>query len=222
MYELETQTTESAAKYTSVQIPGTVERYVADSIVPIGHETRQMDIFPISGRNGGSVWGTGRNIFDPSTATDGKYINQNLVEVSRDDLGHSAMVKMKPSTSYCMTGYAGQNIYSVLALDANKNVITWYGAASKTAPFVFTTPANCAYAYIQYLLAQKDTISVYESTTVGDFIPYTGASYHSDFPSTVYGGTIDYVNGVLTADMVIRTFASLATDKGWNKLPDVN
>lgn len=45
--------------------------------------------------------------------------------------------------------------------------------------------------------------------TADDFVPYTGASYHFDFPSTVYGGTWDAVSGTLTIDRAMVDLGTL-------------
>ena len=160
------------------------------------------NICPISGRSSVGVTRTGANLFDKSTATDGKYYQLsggNINEMPNAPYGHSALIPVKPSTSYCMTGYAGSGYYSIIALDENKKPITtWYGAASKTANFVATTPNNAKYCYLNFLLTQKDTMSLYEASAVGDFIPYNGTTTTIPLGTTVYGGTLDAVSGVLT------------------------
>ena len=174
------------------------------------------NICPISGTDEVGVVDCGANLFDKSKATDGKYYQLsggNINELPNAPYGHSALIPVKPSTSYCMTGYAGSGYYSIIALDENKKPITtWYGAASKTANFVATTPNNAKYCYLNYLLTQKDTLSLYESTTVGDYIAYNGHTYTVTLPSTVYGGTLDVVSGVLTVTHGIVDLGDLNWD----------
>ena len=163
------------------------------------------NLCPITGWTGCEVVQAGVNLFDKSTATDGKYYQLSggtINEVNNAPYGHSILIPIKPSTSYCMTGYAGSGYYSIICLDEYmKPITTWYGAASKTAPFVATTPNNAKYCYLNYLLTQKDSLALYEATSVGDFIPYNGTTYPVSWQTeagTVYGGTVDLVTGVLT------------------------
>ena len=157
------------------------------------------NIRPITGWTGVNVTRTGKNLFDKNAAIDGKFINASGQEIASGNYGHSTPIKVKPNTKYCMTGYAGTGYYSMLGLDANMNALpAWYGGASKTAPFVATTPSNCAYIILNYLFAQKDSIAFYESDTVGEFIPYQGNTYTIQLGDTVYGGTIDVATGLLT------------------------
>ena len=172
------------------------------------------NICPISGRSSVGVTGCGENLFDKNRATDGSFINGNGVEIASNSYGHSELIRIKPSTSYCMTGYAGNSFYSILALDKDKNPLTtWYGGASKVAPFIATTPGNAKYCYINYFLTQKDTVSLYEASAVGDFIPYLGTTHTIPLGQTVYGGTLDAVSGVLTIDRASVVLSSSSSPR---------
>ena len=183
---------------------------VAD-IEPIqsGSGTPSPDnIRPISGHDEVNVSVCGVNLLDPQTITVGKFYNNTLTEVSNASKAHSEFIKIKPSTSYCLNGYAGQGFYAMLALDANKQPLaSWYGGASKSAPFVATTPSNACYVVLNFNADQVSTIAFYESATVDGYIAYNGTTYEVSFGTagTVYGGTVDVVSGVLTVDRAIVT-----------------
>ncbi len=139
---------------------------------------------------------TGRNLFDKTTATIGKYINVNGQEATNGIKAHSALLPLKPSTTYYMSGHADASYYTILALDKDMNVLsTWYGGASKTEPFVATTPNNAKWCYLNFNADQIDNVIFAESTTAIPYEPYNGTTYTANLGRTIYGGTPDIVNG---------------------------
>lgn len=78
--------------------------------------------------------------------------------------------------------------------------IAYYLATGVTAEALF---ASC-----KPQLELGDTATEYE--------PYTGDTYTRDLPSTIYGGTIDWVTGVLTVTHgCIDSYAGEAVPDGW-------
>ena len=51
-------------------------------------------------------------------------------------------------------------------------------------------------------------------TTATSYEPYQGQTYTTDLPETVYGGTLDIVNGVLTIDRAMVTYDG-SSDENW-------
>ena len=133
----------------------------------------------------------GFNAFDKSTATDGKYVNANGNEVTDATRGHSDFIKVIPSTKYHMKGYAGSGYYSILAHDADKNIISgFYSGASKTDEFSATLPSNCHYVILNYMLTQKNTMCFnisWDGERDGEYEPYTVNSYPLDDSLTLRG-----------------------------------
>lgn len=157
------------------------------------------NLCPISGWDKVEMGQRGKNLFDPSTAVIGKYYGMNGIENSNTDKAHSTFFRIKPLTRYCMTGYAGSGFYSVVAFDANMNPIIWYGPASKTEPFTTQTPANAVWAVLNFNKDQLNTLSFYESETVGEYVPCNPASRDIiiQLGDTYYGAQLDVLNGVL-------------------------
>ena len=174
------------------------------------------NVRPISGHTEVDTEVCGKNLLDPQSITVGKFYNNTLTEVTNPQKAHSDYIKVKPNTSYCLNGFAGQSFYSMLALDANKQPITtWYSGASKTAPFVARTPSNAYYMVLNFNADQIDTIAFYESATVDGYIAYDGTSYTTTLGRTVYGGTLDVVSGELVVD---RAYAVInGSESGWYK-----
>lgn len=231
LYELAEPTTESAAKYTSVQIPGAVERYVADSIVPVGHETRQMDIFPISGRNSGTVWGTGKNLFDGSklllangwTENNGVYSGANSA-LHRVFSNGFPGINFKADTIYTVSLKFSSTTTSKLTVvgfkytDGTQSVIYIQGTDDYTVSHTSTTGKSVSYLFFSY--GSGDTVyisqmQVEEGSTATDYEPYQGRTISVDWESeagTVYGGTWDAVSGTLT---VTHTYQVLDGTEPW-------
>lgn len=169
---------------------------------------------PITGTSTANVTVAGFNLFDKSTATDDKYYDYQGVERSSTGKCHSAIIRVKPNTSYYTTGYAGAGFYSVLGIDSDGNAIpSWYGGASKSAPFTMTTPSNCQFVYLNFNLDQKDTVIFCESSVAVEFEPFTGHTIPVPLGQTVYGGEVDVMTGELVIDraMVQVTSAMISS-----------
>ena len=172
------------------------------------------NVRPISGRTEVVTHRTGKNLFDKSKATLGKYINPTPQEITKPEKAHSDYIKIKPNTLYYMSGFADSGYYAVLAFDENDNRITWYGGASKDAPFVVTTPSNARFAILNFNIEQIDTLMFCESSEAVAYEPYHGDTYTTDLGQTVYGGTLDVVSGELVVDRAMTTFDG-SSDETW-------
>ena len=138
------------------------------------------NIAPIGGRTEVDTHRTGVNLFDKSKATLGKYINSTPQEITNPAKAHSDYIKIKPNTSYYMSGFANSGYFAVLAFDENDNPITWYSGASKNAPFVATTPSNARFAILNFNIEQIDTLMFCESSEAVAYEPYTADTYHTE------------------------------------------
>lgn len=221
LYELAEPTTESAAKYTSVQIPGTVERYVTSSIVPVGHETRQMDIFPISERNEVTVWKTGRNLVDASDIVVTAQKSVASIVLKAGVYSFSCHVKetsnIAGSIKVVYTG--GGTIRQVVFSAGTNGIVKAENVSIATDGTSISLVVSGSVSGYRYEISQ---IQIEASSTASPYEEHQDTTHIINLGGTYYSGIIDYINGVLTADRVMRTFAQLATDNGWNKLPNVN
>lgn len=150
----------------------------------------------IAGKSAVNLVRAGKNLFDKTKATTGKYINVSGQEATNEAKAHSELLPINPSTSYYMSGHADASYYSILALDKDMNVLsTWYGGASKTESFVATTPSNARWCYLNFNADQIDTMIFAESATAISYEPYNGETYTAELGETVYGGSVDFVSG---------------------------
>lgn len=138
----------------------------------------------------------GVNLFDKAKATIGKYMNVSGQEATNEAKAHSALLPLKPSTTYYMSGHADNSYYSILALDKDMNVLsTWYGGASKTEAFTATTPNNARWCYLNFNADQIDTMMFAESSSPVSYVEYNENVYTADLGEPVYGGYADLVSG---------------------------
>ena len=179
------------------------------------------NICPITGFSQANVVRCGKNLFNKATATVGKYINPNNQEITNALKTHSDIIKVKPSGTYYTSGYGGANIYSVLALDENKKPIaSYYGGASKSAPFTFTLTSAVHYVILNFNTDQLDSVIFTESASSVPYEPYHGNTYLIPFGDTYYGCEIDVVHGKLR--VVKSVYTVLGTETVQNFLAGTN
>ena len=180
------------------------------------------NVRPISGWTGCNVSRTGINIwdeewesgdYDPSTGT------------KRNDSGRirsKNYINCLSNTQYFFVHPSNINNAYVIFCDASQNFISskycskWESGASSP---LFTTPTNAA--FITFFVWAGTPVTIYNHdisinypSTDHDYHPGTGnsvipISWQSE-AGTVYGGTLDVTNGVLTVDRAATTIGALS------------
>jgi len=165
------------------------------------------NICPISGHTGASVEQTGANMFD-EVLESGSINSANGQNIQNANVMRSKnYISIKPSTAYCFLLPWAQ----IFWYDANKNYISYDNnnvtEDGKIYAKVFTSPANAYYCRLRcsgtYGTTYRNDISVNYPATDTEYHPYTGNQISVDWETeagTVYGGTLDVTNGVLTVD----------------------
>lgn len=176
------------------------------------------NICPISGWTGATVQRTGVNLLDESIAqTDANYRYFN-VPLGESNLLYMSLTDKDTSVnvSDCYLGFTDTNISgasrSYRWVLQNGTVYTNHfneaasGDVGKLCGLVFVYP-NTEEAWNR--LNQRFYISVNYPATDTEYHAYQGTTLPITFPSsagTVYGGTLDVTNGVLTVDRAMFTF----------------
>lgn len=197
------------------------------------------NIRPISGWTGCNVFQTRNNIFGGTTLRDSVLASMNGVINYPDDKcvafaadavvtqPISQNVKFKEQTSYTFimtlkkssgvgsnlrvyyTDGTGENIPNVTAADTKETVL-FISNPNKTIQSIRKNNSSGT-TYLYY-----EESGVFEGAlTVNDFTPYSGNTYHISWETeagTVYGGTLDVLNGVLVVDMAMVDLGTLT----WN------
>ena len=179
------------------------------------------NICPFSGFSAVNVYDTEKNLFDSNITITNNYYNDNGEEITSSTTGHSALIKVKPSTSYKVFIYAINSSqmggkWGVYYWDSNKNFISRnvidYAIDYTQNTIVFTTPNNCSYISFQLPIGTGVTIGgfdktkcfLYENDTTSDFVPYNGTTTPIQFTvngetKTVYSGYVEVINGKVKA-----------------------
>lgn len=183
------------------------------------------NICPISGWTGAQVARTGKNLFDKTKVVEGVYIQDNN-GVEHQSIGSVSTnyIPVKPNESYYIKSEQTKGTWGAW-YDKDKNFIsgiTAYATTTAESAKVKTAPSNAYYMRLTVLYASNnepsgnpDTFLVNYPSTDHDYHPYAGDTYSITFPSeagTVYGGTLDVTNGVLTVD---RAMVDLGTVFDW-------
>ena len=175
------------------------------------------NVRPITGWTGANVTRTGKNLFDSNAVTNNSYLSvtTGLPEAQTGYVVSDYIPVIKnQGVIIPASGTARRWFY-----DKNKNPITYLNN-SGTQLFMPTddgyiriSVSKTTQFYSTYIVAYGDgSVPVYEFST--EYEPYSGTTYSIEFPSeagTVYGGTLDVTNGVLTVDEVKKTFDGTET-----------
>lgn len=156
----------------------------------------------ISGWTGAKVTRCGKNLFDKAAITPNSWIVANTTTIEHAQnyyvTDYIPVSVGQPIT--CTAKGASRSIY----YDKNKNPIEYFSwSAGALNPlydgYIRTTGTNDSLDILQIELGS--TATAYE--------PYQGDTISITFPTeagTVYGGTLDVTNGVLTVDRAMVTF----------------
>ena len=168
------------------------------------------NVRPISGWSAVNVWRTGANIWDEqwesgqfngntSTGVIGKVQDSTRIRTVND-------FPVMPLTTYYV--HSPQPLFAYF-LDENKTWLNRVGSNGTTLAknATFTTPENCR--FIKFFTINTPTyndISINYPSTDHDYHAYTGNTYTIQLGQTVYGGTLDVTNGVLTVDRYLYVY----------------
>ena len=174
--------------------------------------TPYSNICPISGWGSVGATRTGKNLFDKSTVTVGKWLSTTtgLEEpVTGYDVSDYIPVEAGKSVFIARSGSARRWFY-----DKNKNPKT-YLSQSQDQTF---TPTEDGFIRVTLLIQGTGQVDIDEyqielGTTATTYEAYNGTTKTVTLPTTTYGGSVDLVSGVLKGNLGIKTFDG--TENGW-------
>ena len=163
---------------------------------------------PITGQTGASVTVDGKNLLNRATEEAG-YISAS--GVITDDGGyskHSALIPVDAG-DYVFSGIGTRSAGNkrVHAYDANGNWLRQLGFVGSSGGFFsvsVTVTSDVSYIRTSYMAADTELMFEKGSTPTA-YQPYSTAQYSIAFGETVYGGTVDFITGVLTIDRIKQT-----------------
>ena len=169
------------------------------------------NICPITGYDSGTVWETGGNVWNEEwTAGTINANNGQNYDVSPTTIRSVSFCPCKGGATYYSTMRETASIYVRLYWYAEDGTYINYSNLSAGARYSATAPDNATQFKVSitgtYGTTYLHDFSITTNPTQTGYQPYVSASYHSDFPSTVYGGAWDVVSGDLVVDRAMYTF----------------
>lgn len=172
------------------------------------------NVRPITGHDGFTRTGTGKNLFDGEYTNCGITATGGVYSISNSD-SRVAVIPCKPNTTYTATKIEGSNRFIICSADTYPVVGTqltnYYNSPIEgTESKSFTTNGSAKYIVIGVTTSsakEEPKMQVELGSTASDFEPYTGTSYSTTFPTppgTVYGGHVRD-NGDGTGTLTVDT-----------------
>ena len=167
------------------------------------------NICPITAYTEGEISVRGKNLFNPNDPDfkAGYAISPStgtVYQTSSRNWNTSGYIPVEASTAYRLD--TGVSVSSdVVWFDENKQYISGY-----TSMTTRTAPANARYFRFDYP-ASATQVMFTKGTELYDYEPYTSTTHTTTFPSAIYRGSEDVVNGEVTSDTVYEEFDGTAT-----------
>lgn len=173
-----------------------------------------QNIRNIIGFSGLSLFRGGKNLYNDSTYTDGKYINNSGTLSTSSGYLASDYIPVARRGVYITSGFIGSGTVAKHAFyDENKTFISAVNATQNP----ITMPDNCAFVRLSIRTTGMSNVQFEAGTQATDYAPFTEIT---EIPvtwqteaGTVYGGVVDLTTGVLTV-----THASIA----FSDIPSAN
>lgn len=171
------------------------------------------NIRPISGWDGCNVVRCGKNLFDKTTASLNRYINNTGgTTPSQYNQDVTDYIEVKAGATYTISHSKNNTNFSAF-YDENKNKID---IVFPNDQFPKQAPSNAKYLRVTFLHGHIDLLQIETGSQSTDYVSYVASTqYPITFPSeagTVYGGTLNVTNGVLRMDHAIT---QLSSSMGW-------
>lgn len=215
VYLKATPTTEQASPFTNPQVcdeNGTEEYTDSRAVViPVGHETYQANICPISGFTEANITRCGVNLVK---FTEASYTNSgitcnvhadNSVEVLNTSTATISFMLLEGSIkagSYILSGCEGGNLgtYAFRIRDKNNTSNYVYSENGDSPVITFAQDTEIQlqlFVYGTTTVNKTFNIMLRKSTSASEFHAYNGQTYAIAFGQTVYGGVLDVTRGKL-------------------------
>lgn len=179
------------------------------------------NVRPITGWTGANVMRTGKNLYDYNECLNQTISNSGIISTSDNRL-LSPLIRVKEGRQYIISFPSGTWFAGYAEYDADETWVQNNFSYNTSVATVFTPQSP----YIRLYYRKADSsASMSISDLVGSqlefgsrataYEPYQGETYSITFPSeagTVYGGTLDVTNGVLTVDRASTTVGT----SGWS------
>lgn len=154
-----------------------------------------QNIRPIEGWTEANLFGCGKNLYNDSTSTEGKYINDSGTLSTSAGYLASDYISVARKGVYITSGFIGSGTVAKHAFyDANKNFISVVNAMQNP----ITTPDNCAFVRLSIRTTGMTNVQFEAGSQATDYAPFiTQTTITESLGGTYYGFTVDVERGVL-------------------------
>ena len=173
------------------------------------------NVRPISGHTEVDLQRDGKNLFDASiadgTASGVKFTvdSKTNPKVTLSGTWSSIVfrrandtLKLFPNKSYIISGLAASCALRIREYDSSNTLLNTTIVTGTTTLTINANTDHCDFYFVVYSLAVTTIYPMIRKSTETDptFEPYLGNLYQVQIGSTVYGGYVDLVSGVMVAD----------------------
>lgn len=188
------------------------------------------NICPISGWSECNVWRTGKNLLDLSTLRGGTFNEAKSFPVA--NISTDGYIPVKPGETYTWSqaSYSpgGSSGRYIRWYDKDKALLGSHPSIYVKEAYTFQVPDNVYYARFMWYYGASplfqsinDVINMEPIVKLGStataYELYQGNQYTIQLGQTVYGGTLDVTNGVLTVDRAMVDLEALSWGN-WNSV----
>ena len=167
--------------------------------------TPYSNICPITAYTEGEIEVRGKNLFDGVNLS--YWINGTGTSAGRStgDSGGivdvSAYEKVTVSTTIAQARYRLAFISAPVAMNASTTAVNGVSLDTQSTSYTMTVPSDAKYLVINATDLSK--IQVEKGTSPTTYEPYTSTTHTTTYPSAIYRGSEDVVNGSVTSEMVL-------------------
>ncbi len=157
------------------------------------------NVLPITGWDGLTVFGGGKNLYDKTAGSTAVWWEGSVLG-DYQDYRASEKIPVAPNTKYVLSkATTGQN--QLQYFDKNGDYLRQDTSTLGYLVSRFTVPADVYFIAFNIANTALDTAQLEVGETATAYEPFVPIdTYHASFPSTIYGGYVDLVSGVLTVE----------------------
>ena len=157
------------------------------------------NICPVNGHTAATVTRTGKNLYDDSSIYHGYYVQNGPTQMTPDEAYRTAIINL-PAGTYTFSCDLPSIYLLRYAID---NTNTRVDAARSTLTFTLSQAATvriCFRKADSEIITERFNTQIEKGTEATAHEPYEGAIYVTNLPSAFFGGTIDFVSGLVSSE----------------------
>lgn len=190
--------------YTAEGTPTDISEILSDQVMlELGTTATAYEpyenICPVNGHTAATVTRTGKNLYDDSSIYHGHYVQNRPTQMTPDEAYRTVIINL-PAGTYTFSCDLPSIYLLRYAIDnANTHVV----AAQSTLTFTLSNAATvriCFRKEDSEIITERFNTQIEKGTEATAYEPYEGATYVTNLPSAFFGGTVDFVSGLVSSE----------------------